>query len=106
MPPSATDLATRPPAVAGQFYDADPHQLGSEVRPRDRAAGVLLRGLQVAWGSVRYSARRTADGLVGFRPVLRRYVDVRGAGCGSGNTGHGYAHACRCRAHPNTTMVP
>src|SRR3954471_9093676 len=32
MPPRATDLATRPPAVAGQFYDADPHQLGSEVR--------------------------------------------------------------------------
>src|SRR3954447_10551075 len=32
MPPRATGLATRPPAVAGQFYDADPHQLGSEVR--------------------------------------------------------------------------
>src|SRR4051794_30684200 len=32
MPPRATDLAIRPPAVAGAFYDADPHQLGSEVR--------------------------------------------------------------------------
>src|SRR5215208_1536838 len=32
MPPRATDLAIRSPAVAGQFYDADPHQLGSEVR--------------------------------------------------------------------------
>ena len=73
---------------------------------RDRAAGALLRGLPVAWSSVRYSARRTAAGLAGFRPVLRSYGDVRGAGRGSGSTGHRYAHACRCRAHPNTTMVP
>jgi MEMO1 family protein len=28
----AGELATRPPAVAGHFYDADPHDLGSEVR--------------------------------------------------------------------------
>ena len=69
-------------------------------------AGALLRGLPVAWGSVRHPARRTAAGLAGFRPVLRSYGDVRGAGCGSGSTGHRYAHACRCRAPPNTTMVP
>jgi MEMO1 family protein len=32
MDTSAADLATRPPAVAGQFYDVDPHRLKSEVR--------------------------------------------------------------------------
>ena len=32
MRPRAADLVTRPPAVAGHFYDADPHQLRSEVR--------------------------------------------------------------------------
>src|SRR5215211_7169952 len=31
MRPRAADLVTRPPAVAGHFYDADPHQLRSEV---------------------------------------------------------------------------
>ena len=40
MPPRATDFATRPPAVAGHFYDADPHQLRSEVR---RLLGMATR---------------------------------------------------------------
>src|SRR5215204_827913 len=40
MRPRAADLVTRPPAVAGHFYDADPHQLRSEVR---RLLGMAMR---------------------------------------------------------------
>ena len=40
MRPRAADLVTRPPAVAGHFYDADPHQLRSEVR---RLLGMATR---------------------------------------------------------------
>jgi MEMO1 family protein len=40
MRPRAADLVTRPPAVAGHFYDADPHQLRSEVR---RLLGMSMR---------------------------------------------------------------
>ncbi|MET0531609.1 MAG: hypothetical protein ABW003_25315, partial [Microvirga sp.] len=40
MRPRAAYLVTRPPAVAGHFYDADPHQLRSEVR---RLLGMATR---------------------------------------------------------------
>ena len=40
MRPRAADLGTRPPAVAGHFYDADAHQLRSEVR---RLLGMATR---------------------------------------------------------------
>src|SRR6187551_3192211 len=73
MPPRATDLATRPPAVAGAFYDADPHQLGSEVRrllaraPR-RVTSVRPKAIIVPHAAYLYSGQ-VAGARDGVAPI-------------------------------------
>src|SRR3954469_6668307 len=76
MPPRATDLATRPPAVAGQFYDADPHQLGSEVRrllalaPRP-VTSVRPKAIIVPHAAYLYSGQVAATAFAALAPSVK-----------------------------------
>src|SRR5215213_9364671 len=73
---------------------------------RNRATGALLRGLPVAWGSVRHPAGSAAAGLADFRPVLRSYGALRGVDRRCGSTRDRYACASRCRTRSHSKMVP
>ena len=76
MPPRATDLATRPPAVAGHFYDADPHQLGSEVRrllalaPRP-VTSVRPKAIIVPHAAYLYSGQVAATAFAALAPSVK-----------------------------------
>ena len=76
MPPRATDLATRPPAVAGHFYDFDPHQLGSEVRrllalaPRP-VTSVRPKAIIVPHAAYLYSGQVAATAFAALAPSVK-----------------------------------
>src|SRR5215213_487063 len=76
MPPRTTDLATRPPAVAGQFYDADPHQLGSEVgrplalKPRT-VTSVRPKAIIVPHAAYLYSGQVDATAFAALAPSVK-----------------------------------
>src|SRR5215208_7323004 len=76
MPPRATDLAIRSPAVAGQFYDADPHQLGSDVRrllalaPRP-VTSVRPKAIIVPHAAYLYSGQVAATAFAALAPSVK-----------------------------------
>ena len=86
MPPRATDLTTRPPAVAGHFYDADPHQLGSEVRrllalaPRP-VTSVRPKAIIVPHAAYLYSGQVAATAFAALAPSVKTIEPIVGDRC-------------------------
>ena len=75
MPPRATDLATRPPAVAGAFYDAELRRLLARA-PR-RVTSVRPKAIIVPHAAYLYSGPVAATAFAALAPSGKTIERIR-----------------------------